>query len=187
MPKDFPIGRYFFQVLDKAIFNERDLIEDPYWQEENTNFRNENVLSGIRDEIRGQISLNNAPFASWLLARLWYLTEGEIKTGLNVDEQGNGGQDGGWYYCQCLITDSKNKALALLYIEGTHYYEQVFLQECSETIDPYELMQVIEETLKCDPNKIMVCHIVVEDYEENLKPYTYGWDGKEFLGQQSIF
>ena len=179
------LGSYSLVVLNKSVRDGEVIIEDPFYEEQDTLFRDENIISLIRDEIKQVIELQEAPFASWLLARLWFLTNGEIKEGLNIYEENRGGQDGGWYYCQFSIEDFNGKTVTIIYVEACSWYENVFIKECSESVDPLEAIELIKNILIKEPTSLAVCSIGIEDPEENCKLYTYGWDGSIFLGKNA--
>jgi hypothetical protein len=179
------VGKFSLVVLNKSIDDGEIIIENPLYNEQDTLFRDENIIHLIKDEVTQAIELKEAPFASWLLARLWFLTNGEIKEGLNIYEENIGCQDGGWYYCQFSLEDFKDKTVAIIYVEACSWYENVFIKECSESVTPLELIEFIKHILIKEPTSLAVCSIGIEDPEENGKLYTYGWDGTTFLGKQS--
>ena len=179
---ELKIGEFLLVVLDRFVSDE-NIIEEPRYKKDETLFKDENIILLIKDKILESIELREAPFASWLLARLWHLTNGEIEKGLNLYDKNIGCQDGGWYYCQFSVQNLDNKTLATLYLEACSWYENIFIQECSESIEPLEIIELIEDILLTQPNDLAVCSIAIENPEENGKLYFYGWDGYSFLGK----
>lgn len=123
---------------------------------------------------------------SWLLARLWQLTDGGISKAMVSLQQGEPGfADGGDYHL-FLLVEKDHEAVAVLCIEGSadlHTFI-IDIRQYSESLGEEGLEQIFKnfaDTLLRAPKEIAVCKITINDPEQGGFPWEYGWDGKVFL------
>lgn len=182
----FAAGRFFCRFLTEQPRSDVVLIEDQFWEEDDPPLIFQNIAGIIRDEVEQQVYLNKAPFASWLLARLWYLSHGAIYFALDVDKNGLGMSDGGNYLVFALVEDNTGRIMAEMEIEGMSIFTQMILTARSIHVSPSEVIKALADTLKAQPNQIAVCRIAISDPEQLGVLHEYGWDGKQFLGTNKI-
>lgn len=182
----FAVGSFFCRFIPESDSEEVFLLDDPSLDGDELSRTVDNVVNLISDYVGQHIDLEGAPFASWLLARLWYLTDGAVRVGLNVNAQGDGFADGGHYMGAALIEDKPDHAIAVLWIEGMDFYTQVVLTSCSIHISPEHVVQSLAQVLQADPTKIAPCRIAIADPEHQGFIHEFGWDGKTFLGVDKL-
>lgn len=129
------------------------------------------------------------PFASWLLARLCFLSGGVLPIG------GHGVADGGGWGFDLDVCSPAGERLAVLSIQGDMQGAAVFARAASGT-DPRALM---EELVTClvETHDLATCRVSVYDpeWKEDPDSYSprptrgsravYGWDGKKLLGRRN--
>jgi len=178
----FAVEQFFCRFLPKQPPDELLLIDDPYWEEDEPPLRFQNIADNLQHTIEQQIDLGDAPFASWLLARLWYLSEGSVRTALRVDAEGVGLADGGHYVIYALIEDTATRGVATLYIEGMDIFTLMILTGRSAQVQPSEIIDALTHTLQAQPAQVALCRIAIADPEQQGAIHEYGWDGAKFLG-----
>jgi hypothetical protein len=123
-------------------------------------------------------------YESWMLARLWKLSNGEIKDALNLNidrEAGLGGEDGGAYYAYGIVHAADGQLVGHVHVEGYgHGYVKFTLFECSEDADPQAIQQALADLIWENEDEVAVCLIEIRDPEQHQKPYFYGWDGVHY-------
>jgi hypothetical protein len=123
---------------------------------------------------------------SWLLARLWYLTDGGILGALrSMYEKWEGCCDGGDYYGYLLVENSTG-ALGVLDIRGSqdNSYVSINLVKRSETMQAEQIesfYRSFASSLLKEPQELAVCNITIKDPEKRGYPWKYGFDGHKFL------
>lgn len=123
---------------------------------------------------------------SWLLARLWYLTEGGILGALgSMDEKGTGCCDGGDFYGYLLVENAVG-ALGVLEIRGSqdNSYASINLVKRSETMKAKQIetfYRSFASSLLKEPQELAVCNITIKDPEKRGYLWKYGFDGHKFL------
>lgn len=140
--------------------------------------------SDILLEIEKFISKEVVP--SWLLARLWYLTDGAILgTIASMDEKGEGCCDGGDFYGYLLVENAAG-ALGILEIRGSqdNSYVGINLVKRSETMKAEQIESFYRSFAKYllkKPQDLALCSITIKDPEKRNYPWKYGFDGHKFL------
>ncbi|GAB4199721.1 MAG: hypothetical protein OHK0022_20200 [Roseiflexaceae bacterium] len=178
----FIAEQFFCRFLPEQPLSEALLIDEPFWDEDDPPLLFRNVVDLIRQEIEQQVDLGEAPFASWLLARLWHLSGGAVQLALNVDPTGSGLADGGNYLAFAVIEDAAGRVLAELQIEGMDIFAQIILTARSVHVSPDDVITALANTLKAQPSQIAPCRIAIADPEQHGQIHEYGWDGSHFLG-----
>lgn len=176
----FAMGRFFCRFLDPRSEQcppEGRLLVEPYWDVEADDppLRYRNVADQLEQR------LNTMPLASWLLARLWYLSAGGIQQALNIDN-GFGSADGGCYIAFAVVENAEQQGMAELAIEASPNYVKIIIEYRSLLIEPEEIVQTLAQTLLSQPSKLSICRIQIHDFEQPRRPNIYGWDGRQFLG-----
>lgn len=181
----FAMGRFFCRFLDPRSEQcppEGHLLVDPCWDVEADDpalrYRN------LADQLAQQLELNATPLASWLLARLWYLSAGSIQQGLKLTN-GFGGADGGHYQAFAVVENDQQQGMAELAIEASPTYVKIIIEYRSLLIEPEEIVQTLAQTLLSQPSQLSICRIQIHDFEQPHRPKIYGWDGRQFLGRNN--
>lgn len=123
---------------------------------------------------------------SWLLARLWYLTDGGILGALgSMYEKGKGCCDGGDFYGYLLVENATG-ALGVLEIRGSqdNHYVSINLVKRSENMKAEQIesfYRSFASSLLKEPQELAVCNITIKDPEKKGYPWKYGFDGHKFL------
>lgn len=162
-------------------------INCPRWGPKETEFQDENIVwmspKSDRHHWEGY-SAFSIYYESWMLARLWHLSNGDTKAALNLNidrEACLGGEDGGAYYAYGIVHDATGEVVGHVHVEGYgHGYAKFTLFECSEDADPQDIQQKLADLLWEKEDEVAVCLIEIRDPEQQQKPYYYGWDGVNF-------
>lgn len=164
---------------DEIYFQYNDII----WRDEQDPLYNDFYTRGI--------------LSSWILARLRFLSKGEILHSLNAcEEQENGMyqwcQDCGIYYAAGTIIDTLSwERAANFYLE---WYPRTYskysnwtaiawlkLTDCDRNYDPQIIIQSFSDLIRSEPDQVSICEIVIQDPEDHMKPCYYGYDGEKYL------
>lgn len=179
----FSAGPFLCRFLAEQPSDPDTLIDDPIWGEDDPPLPFQNIADMVERLIIPQIDLQDAPFSSWLLARLWFLSDGVIGSSLNVNAHGEGFADGGIYSAFAVLNDAFGHAVATLDIEGMTIYARMVLSARSVQVDPAEIIVALVATLQEQPHDLAPCHIAIADPEQPARICEYGWDGQRFLGK----
>lgn len=159
-------------------------VAEPYWGDAETTFRDYNMVweANSSPEAYQQYS----PFiGSWLLARLWFLSAGKIREALGVDAEGMGAIDGGHYVASAIIKNEAQDLIATLWIEGTSWgFAEMRLVDCDRNTNAETLVQGFSALLWQNPQEVSICKIGMRDFERNMQPIYYGYDGEHFIANQ---
>jgi hypothetical protein len=140
--------------------------------------------SDILSEICKYINQEFVP--SWLLARLWYLSDGAILGAIgSMDDKGEGCCDGGDFYGYLLVENAAS-ALGVLEIRGDQHisYGSINLVKRSESMKAKHIegfYTSLSNTLIEEPQKLAICSVTIKDPEKGRYPWKYGFDGQKFL------
>lgn len=183
----FSAGPFLCRFLAEQPSDPDALIDDPFWGEDDPPLPFQNIADMVERLIIPQINLQGAPFSSWLLARLWYLSSGAVVSSLNVNADGEGFADGGTYSAFAVLNDDFGHAVAMLDIEGMTIYARMVLSARSARVNPDEIIAALVATLQEQPHDLAPCRIAIADYEQPGRVCEYGWDGQRFLGKAEVF
>jgi hypothetical protein len=174
--------QYHLEFL--PFLSDEPTVAEPWWGVAETKFRDYNMVweANHSPEAYQQYS----PFiGSWLLARLWFLSAGKIKDALGVDSEGFGAIDGGHYVADAVIKNDAQEIVATLWVEGTSWgFAEMRLVECDVHTNPEMLVQGFSKLLWQNPQEVSVCKIAMRDFERNMHPIYYGYDGENFIANQ---
>lgn len=131
---------------------------------------------------------------SWILARLRFLSQGEIAHSLNADEKQTDGtyqwcQDCGIYYAVGTMIDTASwERVANFYLEwypqddeDMHWVAWLKLTDCDRNYDPQIIIQLLSDLIRSAPDQVSICKIVIQDPEDNMRPCYFGYDGEQYL------
>ncbi|GAA4441841.1 hypothetical protein [Bremerella cremea] len=128
--------------------------------------------------------LGAAPVASWLLARLMFLTNERL--GFEANDTLH--HDGGGYYLNFIAFSKQMQPLAFFNVHGTSAGCQLWGQ-CDRGWSAEQLLSTFRDALLEDPTALMSCRLQSYDTDppdldrrrvRKLQPL--GWDGEHFLG-----
>ncbi|SFB72548.1 Immunity protein Imm5 [Flexibacter flexilis DSM 6793] len=198
----FHIGDEFYCRIIKGHQESdyEDLIHNLYYPEEIWNWNAEkgmhlNPKTDISEEELVQFDGNDiileiAKFvqgnkvSSWLLARLWYLTDGYIINTINsLDNNLVGSSDGGDFYTYMLIENTR-EPIGVLEFRGSPDYSSITITKRSVDFKVQNLTHFYRQfaaKLLDEQRQLSICEITVKDPELLLYPYKYGWNGQELL------
>lgn len=182
----FKVGEYFCRLLPSA-FNYELLIE---WTEHSSAEDSEDYIcsdsynlvdeAGLDDKIEREIFQGKAILSSWLLSRLWYLTGDIIKQRLKEDKQGMYASDGAQIDIEFLI-EKEETAVGVLQISLTPSWAKIGMHDRTPLLNCRDFYDHLLAVLMSEPRNLAVCSITVSDFEKNMHPWHYGWDGQQFL------
>jgi hypothetical protein len=129
-------------------------------------------------------SLGPAPVASWVLARLFHLTN----EGLGFGTHDRCYNDGGGYYLNFIAFTRAMKPTAFFYLHGTSNRIRLW-GTCAGDASADTILASIADALTENPMELIACKLTTVDTDPpDLhkrrfgKPHVYGWDGNKFLG-----
>ncbi len=127
------------------------------------------------------VDLGGAPMSSWLLARLWRLTEG----GLDLRTDRALWLQEGWLVLPLFGSDAAERQIAVLEIhlgrEGAQAYV-LPLQGAADRDTLRRSEEALVALLTAAPAQVAVCRILICDLAREREPWACGWDGARFLG-----
>lgn len=135
-----------------------------------------------------QAHLGQCPsVSSWLLARLWLLTNGAV----GVENDTERWADGAVLELDFLLLGAHRKPVAHVVFElDTHWFgttltwsvpEDTPVAELDEPEPPDEIVRLCAQTsasLTRELDALAACRVLVCDYERCTLPWVCGWDGK---------
>lgn len=202
--KCFYIGEGYYCRIIKGCSKEEyeEYINDLHYEEDiwlwnaqegmhrppNTKISEEELVqydgSDIWSEMENSIKQNF--LSSWLLARLWHITDGAILGAISsVNEKGEGFGDGGDFYAYLLVEKSED-VLGVLEISGSQHisWGSIKLLKRAETMKAQQMeafYRSFGSTLLKEPQELAVCSITIKDPELRGYPWKYGWDEYKLL------
>jgi hypothetical protein len=180
---EFQAGRFLFALPDGG---EEEVPFDVEIDEEEFDFLLEKARAVPEN-------LGRAPVASWALARLAHLLQGQLGRG-GAGRQTN---DGGGYVLDFLILREDRTPLGSVQVQGD-MEGVVLLGGCAEGQDPAEVVDQLARALGREPDRVAVCRVEVADPEWKEDPFAYrpvpndaslnlyGWDGRHYLGADNV-
>jgi hypothetical protein len=146
------------------------------------------VLDDMLRKAAGFPNLGRAPVASWIIARLFHLTNER----LGFETTAKIHADGGGFYLNLIAFSRDFKPLAFFYVHGTSVNCSCWGQ-CSRQHEPANLISSFINSLVTEPLDLMKCCLTTIDTDPPdldkrrfCKPYTLGWNGKDFLGAEML-
>lgn len=152
-------------------------------------------ISGPLDStVLQSLRLGKVLLASWVLARISYLTDGELQKILE-QEQSN---PGGGYSLKFTVLANDSEPISVFSLNGNRNGVFVF-GKCSNRTTPTEVVLTFVSTLSETPDNVKVCRASVLDTSPlcqmnsnkdetltNNRNY-YGWDGECYYGKGNVF
>ena len=126
--------------------------------------------------------LEGAPFASWLLARLQFLSASLSDGPAQIAEPED--DEGGFTLKLLVVVVDDATPVAMLGIEADNNGVAVFSKAVSESVARNIVRNLMEE-LAIDPASLERCELVVGAAELGGNN-EYGWDGTSLLGKSNM-
>ena len=169
-------------------------VNDPLYLPTEVYFRYDDIIWRNEEDPVYHDFYTRGILSSWILARLRFLSQGEIESSLNANEKQADGmyqwcQDCGIYYAAGTIIDTLSwERAANFYLEwypqddkDMHWVARLKLTDCDRNYDPQIIIQLFSDLIRSDPNQVSICKIVIQDPEDHMKPCYYGYDGEKYL------
>lgn len=161
------------------------LIEDLNWEEDDElslhlEYSGYDLVYELQEAVSKAMEKERVDMGSWVYARLCYLSEGFAREWNNRWQGGDGG--GKEFYL--LIADKETQAvLGILRFEMQPGYLSIDISERSNQLSRSDFYRDFRSTLLNEPLSLACCSLLVSDYEQNMYPWEYGWDGKRLWGE----
>lgn len=187
------IGDYEIRFLLLNSYDKYNMgINDPLYLDRETHFRDWNIFDYATHD--HEAAPTTKKYSSWLLARLWFLSQWAIALATNADKKQEDGsyrwwQDGGSYFIEWeVLYVATGERVAIFYIEGfpsdgelMSWFVLSHLRECDRNHNPEKIIEQFADLVWSSVDQVSICKIQIDDPEQNRKPHYYGYDGENYF------